>query len=135
MKTYRYTAKRKAREEIECLLSLGGGELRTGTFNGCRYWYEGAPDYCEREMMEAAKSAGLDYWNLRTCIEYHIGSAPKAPRGWVLLASFTSSGEAECWRCGPGTGSESVDPKCKLCDGNGLIYIGDGWSEVVYAHK
>lgn len=128
----RYTAKAKAREEIECLFGLGGGELNRGTFNGCRYWYDGAPDYCEREMQAAAETAGLDRWNLRTCITY---GTPKAPRGWVLLRSFTSSGEAECWRCGPGTDCETPDPKCKLCDGSGHVYIGDGWGEVVYAHK
>ncbi len=135
MKTQRYTAKAKAREEIECLFGLGGGELNNGTFNGSRYWYDGAPDYCERDMQAAAESAGADPLYLRTCIEYHFATTPKAPRGWVMLGSFVSSGEAECWRCGPGTGKEHERKNCKLCGGDGLVYLGDGWMEVVYAHK
>ena len=57
--------------------------------------------------------------------------APEAPEGWEQIASYGSSGEAECWCCG----SDREEETCLLCEGDGIVYIGEGWAEVVYRRK
>ena len=51
------------------------------------------------------------------------------------MGCYTSSGESECWWCGPGTGNEGDQSECKLCEGDGYVYLGDGWREVVYRRR
>lgn len=60
---------------------------------------------------------------------------PAPPSGWKQIASFSSSGEASCWWCGDGTGNETSRSTCKLCDGNGTVFLGDGWAEVVLRRR
>lgn len=46
---------------------------------------------------------------------------------------FANSGEADCWHCGSGTSNEAARGECALCEGDGLVYLGDGMCEVVYS--
>jgi len=138
------------------------------------YWYEGAPEYAEEfkdcdyvackacdgtgwtdpnkdSMEEEDVCTACDGYSghnyaVRTAIMY--GHTYKAPKGWKQIGSFTTSGEAECWHCGPGTdwdGSEEQGnapsdactgyrgkPGCPLCEGSGHVYLGDGYAEVIY---
>jgi len=123
---YRWTAKRKHEAELEVIFNLSGVDLERKRWCG-RYWYDGAPDYAERDCEAAACAAGGDSLELRTALERRLFGADKPPRGWVEVASFRSSGEADCWCDG--------DESCRVCDGDGFIYIGDGWCEVVYSRK
>ncbi len=68
----------------------------------------------------------------RTAILNCLFGIPEPPPGWKQVAAFTASGEASCWWCGDGTGNEDERDGCKLCEGDGLIYLGAGWCEVVY---
>jgi len=139
------------RERMACAFCLGGGELHEphpdfpdewdGTI---AYWYEGTPEYATEYR---------DEHDCRTALMSVSAGLPSPPDGWELLGTHTASGEAECWWCGPGTGwdgsDEQVlaehhaemptptgyrgDPKCKLCGGDGHVYLGGGWAEVVFA--
>ena len=118
------------RERVACAFGLGGGELHVADerfpdeWDGLvAYWYEGVPEY-------ASELRHLD--GARTALMCSMFGLPEPPTGWVQVASFSSSGEAACWWCGNGTGNEADRPGCKLCEGDGLVYLGDGWSEVVY---
>lgn len=148
---WQLTEKGIEREQMECVFRLGGGELHIADARFpdpweevFAYWYEGCPDYDEED------SKDYDY-NYRTGLAYY--NCPEI-EGWELVRSFSTSGETECWRCGPGTdwdGSEEQDqarqeqpctntgyrgdPDCKLCEGSGYVYIGDGWAEAVYRQK
>ena len=145
------------RQRIECVFGLGGGELHAAHPDfpgdagwdgpdGIAYWYEGVPDYLSLDEL------GLGHDDeVRTAIIDCLFGHPDPPDGWEQAASFTSSGERECWWCGSGTdwdGSIEQDrareadpltptgyrgnPACKLCEGDGVVYLGDGWAEVVY---
>ena len=69
---------------------------------------------------------------IRTAILHCLFGCPEAPDGWTRVASFGSSGEAECWWCAQGAGDGGQPEDCKLCEGDGVVYIGEGWAEVVY---
>ena len=131
------------RARIECVFGLGGGELHEphpdfrdseGWDDVIAHWYEGVPEY--------ATELG-DLEDARTAILNCMFGVPDPPPGWQVVASFSSSGEAECWWCaggadggaaagaGNGTGHQQKRAECPLCEGDGIIYIGDGWREVV----
>lgn len=114
------------RQQIEVVFGLGGGELADppdpqfpdewdGVF---AYWYEGPPEYCARDY--------ADHWDreYRTAIVYELFGRAATPDGWERVAYFVSSGENDCWCEG--------DADCPVCEGDGLVYIGDGHCEVVY---
>jgi hypothetical protein len=118
------------RERIACVFGLGGGELHVADarfpddWDGLvAYWYEGVPEY-------SSELRHLD--GARTVITCCLFGHPEPPAGWEQVASFTSSGEAACWWCGEGTGNDAERLRCKLCEGDGLVFLGDGWCEVVY---
>ena len=121
------------RERVACVFGLGGGELHEphpdfpdewdGT-DRVTYWYEGPPDYAMELRHDDAE--------VRTAILDCLFGFPEPPEGWKRVAAFSSSGERECWWCGDGTCNEAERDACKLCEGDGLIYLGDGWHEVVY---
>ncbi len=116
------------RERVACVFGLGGGELHEphpdfrDEWDGVvAYWYEGVPEYAtELGHLEGARTAILD------C----LFGCPPPPEGWKQVASYSSSGEAQCWWC-EGTGEGSEEP-CSLCEGDGYVYLGDGWREVVF---
>ncbi len=135
------------RERIACVFGLGGSELHEADDRfpdsegwdgpeGIAYWYEGAPEYV------SPSDLGLDLdscGEVRTAIVCCTFGHPSPPEGWEQVATFSSSGEAPCWCCGAGTAHDDEGDKddddtegCKLCNGDGLIYLGDGWHEIVY---
>ena len=87
-----------------------------------------------RRRLPCLRCDGLGHQDreVRTAILECLFGEPDAPEGWERIASFTSSGEAECWWCGPGTGNEDERDECKLCEGDGLIYLGEGYAEVIF---
>lgn len=130
------------RERIECVFGLGGGELHEphpdfrdsegwDGPDGIAYWYEGIPEYT------SLVDLGLTFDDeVRTAILDVMFGFPDSPEGWGQVASFRSSGEANCWWCAQGAenGTDNEDQRdaCTLCEGDGLIYLGDGMAEVVY---
>lgn len=147
------------REQIEYVFGLTGGELETepwavvGPYTrsderdephawAVRYWYDGAPEYVSRELGR--------FNSLRTVVANPAGysNGPDAWLAdesgvWMLVDSFTSSGETECpgqhEDAGPKVTADHVadTDRCYLCEGklgddHGYIYIGDGY-EAVYA--
>ncbi len=112
-------------ERLKCAFLLGGGELHEPSdkfpdeFDGLGLgWYEGRPDGFDTDVPD---------WECRTILFYM--NYPEKLDGWRFLGHWMSSGERECWWCG-----EDEEPRkdCKLCEGDGLIYIGEGHGEAVY---
>lgn len=150
------------KERVACVFGLGGGELHEADErfpdewdgpDGIAHWYDGPPEYaselkdanlvecpaCEGTGMdgdlddcEQCDGRGLEDREVRTAIIDVLYGFPEPPDGWERIASFTSSGERECWWCGDGTGNEDERDDCQLCEGDGLVYLGDGMAEVVY---
>ena len=126
------------REQIQCVFGLGGGELHVAderfpdeagwdSPDGIAYWHEGVPEYVSLDEL------GLTFDDeVRTAILCGVYGLPDPPEGWEFVRAFTTSGECECWWCGSGTGNEDQREECKLCEGDGYVYIGEGWAEVVY---
>ena len=118
------------RERVACVFERGGGKLheahpdfRDEWDGAVEHWHEGVPEYAsELRHLTGARTAILD------C----LFGFPAPPLGWKQVASYSSSGEASCWWCGDGTGNEEEQPGCPLCEGDGQVYLGDGWCEVVY---
>jgi hypothetical protein len=129
------------RERIACVFGLGGGELHEPHpdfpdewDDVIAYWYEGVPEYV------ALADLDLDHDDeVRTAILDVLFRYPEPPEGWERVASFSNSGERECWWCsegaGDGTGNEDQRDECDLCEGDGVVYLGEGWCEVVYRRR
>ena len=117
---------------VEAVFGLTGGELEDGPCpindggRTHRYWYEGVPDYVRHEYRNERR-------RLLTVAACELYGQVETPEGWERLASFSSSGETDCPWCGDGTGNEDGREDCPLCEGDGLLYLGDGWREVVFA--
>lgn len=81
--------------------------------------YEGTPSYEQdpRDLYEE----GVEY---RTALTYEMFDRQDTPEGWERVARFNHSGETQC-RC-------EGHADCPLCEGEGLVDIGDGWGETVY---
>lgn len=116
------TAGMLERERVEVVFRLTGGELhdRHPKFpdewdDVFAYWYEGTPEYAE----------DLDDTDCRTAVVDCLYGFPDVPEGWEQVAAFSSSGETQCL-------CEGGEPECPLCEGDGTVYLGDGWHEVVY---
>jgi hypothetical protein len=125
------------------------------------WWYEGRPEYAEHlsdeidcdgcvkgvlcipcrpaicgcdQGVECPRCEGIQ----EVAVEYRTGIASMDPPDsglmdgeWNLVATFTTSGETECLCCGEG----EVD-ECPVCeDGDGVLYIGDGWYEAIYRRE
>ncbi len=147
------------RERIACVFALGGGELHVAHPDfpdewdgpdGIAYWYDGVPEYaselrdaeqvecpdCQghgaRDDCPACEGRGYRHHEVRTAIQDGLYGLPDPPKGWERIAAYSTSGETTCWCCGDGTGNEENRADCPLCEGDGIIYIGDGWHEVVY---
>jgi len=111
------------KERIECVFCV---ELIEESWKGFAYWYEGLPDYIRDPH---------DGYVYRTVIIQELWGKVATPEGWERHDAYTSSGEGECRWCGDGTEYHSEhdghDPGCELCEGDGLVYLGNGWREVV----
>jgi hypothetical protein len=119
---------------VEAVFGLTGGELEdgpcpiSGEGRTYRYWYEGVPEYATSDYRD-------DRRRLITVAVCELYGEAEAPDGWERLATFDTSGETSCPWCGEGTGNEDGRENCPLCEGDGLIYLGDGWREVVFAQQ
>lgn len=60
-----------------------------------------------------------------TLLQNGIYTFPRLPVGWVEHSHHMTSGERECF-CATDDGP---DPDCELCEGDGLVYLGEGWAE------
>jgi hypothetical protein len=128
---YRLTQRRLEKLRVECVFGLTGGELNDRPWRGFRYNYDGAPEWLPPAWAEFRD--GAEYKT--ACIEdAPYGVSGEAPRGWERVAVFAHSGEASCNWCGDGTGDEEQRPKCKLCGGDGYVYLGSA-CEVVFRRK
>ena len=127
------------RAQIEMVFGLGGGELHEpdsrfpdewdGVF---AYWYNELPHY----VRESEINPGPMQFQFRTAIVCELYGQARTPEGWTRVAHWTSSGESgECWACEPEDPNE--DPlhrdDCPICKGDGFVYLGDGYREVLYA--
>lgn len=131
------------RQQLEEVFGLTGGELEdkpwesknpeSGIDRTFHHWYEGVPDYCERDYRD-------EDGEFRTVVTYGEPSQELVDEDgtrWFFVTSMTSSGETECpWKnCDV---EEGEDPRpCELCDAkegeeHGYIYIGDGYCEAIY---
>lgn len=127
-------------ERIMCVFGLGGGELSDEPWDGvCKYWYEGVPEYAEEFGSARYGSYDTDedgnLWEYRTALLNELYGYFDTPPGWERLARYNNSGERDCWWCGPGTGNEDERDGCLLCEGDGYVYLGEGWGEVVFRRK
>jgi len=150
--------KRASEREIhlEQVRMLAGEEY---DYAGEGDWFEGmpcidgAPEWCE--LSPAARDGLDDTHAYRTVFAF---GSPAAPKGWEKVVAYTHSGETACYcqhsaetehehewgheaagsngwpACTNCAGSEEDHGHqcCQLCDGDGLIYIGDGWCETIY---
>lgn len=114
------------RQQIELVFCLGGGELDDEGAHGFTYTYDGVPSYMTPP--DDLYAPGVTYWTAVYCELY--GQA-KTPEGHERIAHFTSSGETQC-ECGHDLSPDGPGQDCPLCEGDGLVYIGDGWREIVF---
>ncbi|MDM7992981.1 MAG: hypothetical protein QUS11_06665 [Candidatus Fermentibacter sp.] len=130
------------REHMEIVFGLTGGELHDGPRGGFAYTYDGPPDYAHDQFSDlySADYMTVLHYGLFTespsCFE-HAGTLYRR----VVGAIYRNSGEAECL-CND---CEALDmaayemgDRCPVCEndvrepGRRYVYIGEGWSEVVY---
>lgn len=143
------------REQVEYVFGLTGGELSDrplryygSTETGCgnvldpkrkwaRYWYDGAPDYVGRQFDRFGSVMTM----VMDCL---FGYPPKRilsqGKVWRRVAAFTNSGECECPEADGMVRYDSTGGECRLCgaadqEEHGFIYLGDGWTEVVYVSR
>lgn len=118
-----------SRMEMEVVFRLESGELSDEFWplsdrpededRGFAYWYEGIPHYAMRDYPDRFDAI------YRTAIAFELFGRAKTPEGWERVSSYSSSGGGPCW-CGEN------NPDCPLCEGQGEVFVGDGWHEVVY---
>jgi hypothetical protein len=141
------------KEQVEWVFGLTGGELsdepwlvavenhgeeEARTFV---YWYEGVPEYAAEDHKDRFDE-GVQY---RTIVKDCSCLVPMHEKlrdeqgEWVLVRTFSSSGETEC----PAKNDDETkiaEKKCLLCDADpgdehGFIYLGDGWLEAIYRNQ
>lgn len=111
------------------------------------HWMDGAPDYFDdiRHAIKRHKIIGADasaYLPGECLTILDTGPMPDVlfdtdgEYRWHLIGDFAVNPEAECGWCGPGTEAHDEhngpDPKCEMCEGDGVIDIGDGYAEWCY---
>lgn len=116
---------------------------KTGTF---RFTYDGVPEWCASDFKDL-HSDDCDYFTAVYCSIFGLPPETIAIDGksYDRKAYFGHSGETECV-CRSGdpddetvTAEQSQDGCCPFCEGktgeaHGMIYLGEGWSEVIYRH-
>lgn len=112
-------------QQIAEVFGLTGGELSDTPWVepdgfASYWWYEGVPEWAEEDH-------AVDSHEYRTSVRDIMFGTP-TPEGWEHVASYRSSGECECRHEDFGIAGQD----CPLCEGDGFIYLGDGWAEVVY---
>lgn len=126
------TEAEKEHASVEAVFGLTGGELNDspcpldGGGRTYRYWYDGPPEYAAGDYRDERR-------RLITVAACELYGSVEAPSGWERINTFSTSGETSCPWCGDGTGNEEGREDCLLCEGDGYVYIGDGWREIVFA--
>lgn len=113
-------------EEHRMLLELVFRAELDDPEHGWPAFSEGWPDWLGRaDLAEIAGVQASAVWDYEWRVVYvcELFGQWDPPDGWVRAAAFSTSGEAECACAG--------DAECVLCDGEGWVYIGDGWREVI----
>lgn len=126
---------RHERWQIEYLCGLEYGDLSDEKFGSFAYNYAGVPQWAQDDFDDLWEE-GVEY---RTVIgQFLFGSPPEVivhdGAVWRLRRDYLCSPEVECPREGVVAGR-----RCGLCDArqgepHGMIYLGEGWLEVVYRH-
>jgi hypothetical protein len=138
------------KQQVEQVFGLTGGELEDGPWiytyekddqkieGTFLYWYEGVPDYCGAEIPDR------HLHEYRTIVQDCLWGLPpdriEDAEGdvWIRISSFTSSGETPCpfMECDEEPEILPADgcPFCGMMPGepHEYIYLGNGWTEVVY---
>lgn len=119
------------RARCACLFGIDEGELGDEPWEGFAYWYEGVPEWAADDFSRDERNSPSGRY--RTVIRPLLSGARdmRVPEGWHLAKLYNSAPERECAWCGPGTGNEDSRAECKLCEGDGLLYWGEEWCEVV----
>jgi len=148
------------REQIELVFGLGGGELsdepwtyeytpklygykgeddspRKGVYH---YWYECAPEYSgDHALIPVGATQGSydeddegNLWEWCTAITNVTFGPARVPIGWEFVAQFVSSGEAQCLCVGCEDLTDEDRAECPVCEGSGIVYLGEGMAEVVF---
>lgn len=104
------------------------------------YWYQGVPEYVERDFDALPLSYAPTYRTV--CRDEMFGQVPETVTDdegtWTVVTRYTTSGEAECPLRNDDTGLAYVaGERCSFCEEtrgelHGVVYIGDGWAEIVY---
>ncbi len=134
------------RARIEAVFTLTGGELcdeplvwADGIFEKhvVHYHYDGCPEWAYEDFPDGSENIQShedgSLWEYRTLVVCEIFGEREAPPKWERVKSYRSSGEAECPWCGPGCDEEQQATRadCPICEGTGIVCIGEGWREVV----
>lgn len=101
----------------ECISTIGYAEA--GAFRGEAVLDE-QPDW----LSEHEKSADPE---VVVVVHNGVYGLPKLPVVYREHSRYTVSGEAECY-C-DSEEEEEEEEKCELCEGEGLVYIGEGWTQ------
>jgi hypothetical protein len=116
------------RKRVQWVFGLTGGELADEPWQGHPYWYEGIPDYLENP--KDLYTSDVEY---RTLVTDCYGM-PGIRHGWEPIKTLSNSGETEC-PCKSEEDEREEDDTCELCEGDGIIYLGDGWREIVFRRE
>ena len=121
------------RKESGFFTGIGRRSRRThpGPGGYCKHRFDLLPYTATVPQREDDDGVEDDNHEYRTIVYCSISWLPDLPGGWEIVRSFASSGETNCGWCGDGTGNEDTRKGCKLCGGDGLIYLGGGWHEIV----
>jgi hypothetical protein len=114
------------------------------------YWYQDVPEYVERSYSDPIRPGGI----YRTVVRNEMfGMVPETVTDdegtWKVVARYSTSGECECpYQHDDDPPVPTKEHPCPLCaaDGSpawqspsntdagehGVIYIGEGWAEIVY---
>lgn len=126
---------RQERWQIELLCGVEWGDLRDEKFGSFAYNYGGVPLWAEDDFDDLGDD-GVEY---NTVIGQFLFANPPEVivhdgETWRRARDYLCAPERECPREGRVAGRV-----CGLCEArqgepHGMIYLGEGWLEVVYRH-
>lgn len=103
---------------------------------GPAIWMDGVPEWACSDFPGYERSGQWDDTHVyRTAWACELFGEIETPFGWTRVITYAHSGETECLCVLDDEERDSPaysDPECKLCDGDGRIYVGDGYREIIY---
>lgn len=141
----KWTSEPKNREILGILGDAPDYRLNPGsiTIDGRTFgaWFDCAPEWLEHDAHILGQSIEID-GKIHACDKWignhefctvleaadYGSTAPESGKKWVKVYTY-ELGERDCWCCDP-----KPDPTCKLCDGDGNLYLGT-MVGVVYRSK